>query len=78
MGDRQVRKRAVNLVVETELLEAATRLGINLSDTLERRLRMIVTADQEMRWVEDNKAAFAAYNHRVASHGLLSDDAGLL
>ncbi len=78
MGDRYVGKRAVNLVVEAELLEAATRLGINLSDTLERRLRMIVTADQEMRWVEDNKAAFAAYNHRVASHGLLSDDAGLL
>lgn len=78
MGERQIRKRAVNLFVETELLDEARRLRINLSDTLERRLRMIVKAEQEKRWQEQNREALAAYNHRVASHGLLSDEAGLL
>jgi antitoxin CcdA len=78
MGERQIRKRAVNLFVETELLDEARRLRINLSDTLERRLRTIVKAEQERRWLEENKAALAAYNQRVSSLGLLSDDAGLL
>ena len=78
MSERQVRKRAVNLFVDVELLDAARRLRINLSETLERRLRTIVKAEQEKRWLEENQAALAAYNARVASHGLLSDDAGLL
>lgn len=78
MGERQIRKRAVNLFVETELLDQARRLRINLSETLERRLRSLVRAEQEKRWLEANKAALAAYNERVSSHGLLSDHAGLL
>jgi antitoxin CcdA len=78
MGERQVRKRAVNLFVDTELLDEARRLRINLSDTLERRLRTLVKAEQEKRWLEENRGAIAAYNARVSSHGLLSDGAGLL
>ena len=78
MNERQVKKRAVNLFVETELLEDAKRLRINLSDTLERRLRMIVKAAREKDWLSKNLAAIEAYNRRVAEHGLLSDDANLL
>lgn len=78
MRERQVRKRAVNLFVEIELLDEARRLSINLSDTLERRLRTLVKAEQEKRWLEENREALAAYNARVSAHGLLSDEAGLL
>ena len=78
MSEHRTEKRAVNLFVESELLDAARRLDIDLSETLERRLRMMVKAGQEKRWLEDNKAAFTAYNARVSSHGLLSDEAGLL
>lgn len=78
INERQVRKRAVNLFVDTELLEDAKRLRINLSDTLERRLRMIVKAEREKDWLTRNQAAIEAYNRRVAEHGLLSDDANLL
>ena len=69
MGERQVRKRAVNLFVETELLDEARRLRINLSETLERRLRSIVRSEQEKRWLEANQAAIAAYNARVSRDG---------
>jgi antitoxin CcdA len=72
------KKRAVNVFVDTELIDEARRMRINLSETLERRLRMIVRADQEKRWLEENRAAIEAYNARVAQHGLLSDEAGLL
>jgi antitoxin CcdA len=78
MRERQVKKRAVNLFVDAELLDEARRLRINVSDTLERRLRSIVRAELEKDWIEHNRAAIEAYNRRVADHGLLSDDAALL
>lgn len=78
MNQRQVKKRAVNLFVDAELLDEARRLRINVSETLERRLRTIVRTEQEKRWLEQNRAAIDAYNRRVATHGLLADDAALL
>jgi antitoxin CcdA len=78
LGERpQVKKRAVNLFVDNDLLELARRLQINLSETLERRLRTMVRAEQEKRWLEQNQEAIAAYNRRVLQDGLLSDEAGL-
>lgn len=78
LRERTPKKRAVNLFVDAELLDGARRLQVNLSETLERRLRAIVKAELEKRWLEDNRAAIEAYNRRVAQHGLLSDSAGLL
>ena len=78
MSDRPIKKRAVNLFVDAELLDEARRMRINVSETLERRLRALVRAEQEKRWLQDNRGAIEAYNQRVASHGLLADDATLL
>jgi antitoxin CcdA len=78
MRTRQSKKRAVNLFVDVELLDEARRMDINLSETLEQRLRGLIRAEQERRWLEENQEAIAQYNRRVAEHGLLSDDAGLL
>jgi antitoxin CcdA len=78
MRTRQSKKRAVNLFVEVELLDEARRMNINLSESLEQRLRSLVRAEQERRWLEENQEAIEQYNRRVAEHGLLSDDAALL
>jgi antitoxin CcdA len=78
MRTRQSRKRAVNLFVDVELIDEARRMNINLSESLEQRLRGLIRAEQERRWLEENREAIAQYNRRVAEHGLLSDDAGLL
>jgi antitoxin CcdA len=78
LSDRPTKKRAVNLFVDVELLEEARRLRINISETLESRLRTIVRAEQERRWLDQNKTAIEAYNLRVARDGLLADEAGLL
>jgi antitoxin CcdA len=78
MSERLVKKRAVNLFVDADLLDEARRLRINLSETLERRLRTIVRAEREKRWLDDNRAAIEAYNQRVSRDGLLSDEPGLL
>jgi post-segregation antitoxin (ccd killing protein) len=37
----------------------------------------LAKAEQERRWLAENRAAINAYNLRVAKHGLLSDHSGL-
>jgi antitoxin CcdA len=74
---RPTKKRAVNLFVDSELLDEARRMRINVSDTLEQRLRTIVRDELEKRWLEANRSAIEAYNRDVAEHGLLSDEAGI-
>ena len=78
LSDRPTKKRAVNLFVDVELLDEARRMRINISETLEARLRTIVRAEQERRWLDQNKTAIEAYNLRVARDGLLADEAGIL
>ena len=70
LKDPPAKKRAVNLFVDVELLEEARRLRINISDTLERRLRTIVKAEQERRWLEENRAAIASINAFIDQQGL--------
>ncbi len=72
MRERQVKKRAVNLFVDTDLLDEARRLRINISETLEHRLRNIVRAEQGKRWLEENREAIASINSFIDRHGLLA------
>ena len=53
-------------------LDEARRLRINISETLERRLRSIVRAEQEKRWLEENREAIASINSFIDRHGLLA------
>ena len=64
------RKKALNLSVDAELLEAARREGINLSATLEHAL----AAETARRWLESNRDAIEAYNADVRAKGVWSDE----
>jgi antitoxin CcdA len=72
MSERQTKRRAVNLFVDSDLVDEARRLQINLSETLERRLRTIVTAERQRRWLEENREAIASINSFIDQHGLLA------
>jgi antitoxin CcdA len=72
MSQRSSKKRAVNLFVDTELLDEARRLRINISETLERRLRMQVRAELEKQWLAENRDAIASINAFIERHGLLA------
>jgi antitoxin CcdA len=72
MSERPARKRAVNLFIDADLLDEAKRLEINISDTLDRRLRAIVKAEQEKRWLAENSAAIESINNFIEQHGLLA------
>jgi len=67
-------KRATNVSVRRDLLEAAREAGINLSATLERALTDELADANRKKWREQNRAAIAAYNEHVEKHGVFSDD----
>jgi antitoxin CcdA len=73
LNERVPKKRAVNLFVDSVLLDEARRLRINLSETLEQRLRMLVRGEQEKRWLEENRAAIDSINAFIDRHGLLAN-----
>jgi antitoxin CcdA len=72
LDQRPPRKRAVNLFVDADLLDEAKRMRINLSELLEQRLRTIVRAEWEKRWVEENREAIESINQFIDRHGLLA------
>jgi antitoxin CcdA len=63
-------KKATNLSLNIKVLEAAREMGMNLSQTVDSLLADEVKRRYWEKWNEDNKEAMAAYNDRVAKHGL--------
>jgi len=70
---RSVAKRATNVSIRGDLLEAAREAGVNLSATLERALAEELASLKRARWREENREAIAAYNEYVDGHGAFSD-----
>jgi antitoxin CcdA len=73
LSERTPKKRAVNVFVDAELVDEARRMRVNLSETLERRLRTLVRAERERRWLEENREAIASINDFIDRHGLLAN-----
>ena len=67
-------KRATNVSVRGDLLDAARRAGLNLSATLESALERALAEDKRKRWREENREAIESYNEHVGKHGTYSDD----
>lgn len=67
------RKKAANLSVDTDLLERAKRLKLNLSQVLEIGLSEVIRQRQCEEWLKKNRAAIEAYNDYVDKHGVFSD-----
>ena len=67
-------KRATNLSLSTDVLEAAKALEINISQVCDNYLRALVRREQERRWREDHAGFIAAYNATVEAEGLPLDE----
>ena len=72
--DTNAQKRATNLSINSDLLNKAKQLNINLSATLEQALVDKVRAQQEKLWRKQNQNAISAYNNSVDAQGVFSDD----
>ncbi|GAB6044287.1 type II toxin-antitoxin system CcdA family antitoxin [Endothiovibrio diazotrophicus] len=71
--DHAAPKKAANLSVNSDLLNQAKALQINLSQTLEQALAERVRDEKARRWLDENREAMAAYNRRVEEDGVFSD-----
>jgi antitoxin CcdA len=70
---RSVAKRATNVSIRVDLLDAARDAGVNLSATLERALAEELASLKRACWREENREAIAAYNEFIDEHGTFSD-----
>jgi antitoxin CcdA len=67
-------KKAVNVSIQTELLDAARAEDINLSATLEAALADQLRIRRRDRWRAENEAAIEAYNRDVDENGSFGDN----
>ena len=66
-------KKAANLSINSELLNQAKALQINLSATLEQALTERIRDKQRQQWLQDNQQAITQYNQRIEAEGCFSD-----
>ncbi len=67
-------KKPANLSVNSDLLEQAKELKINISSTLEQALAETVREKKKESWLKENREAIEAYNKTVHEYGLFSDE----
>lgn len=68
-------KKAVNISIQSKLLEAARAEDINLSATLEAALVDQLRIRRRNRWQAENEAAIKAYNRDVDTNSSFGDHA---
>ena len=67
-------KRAINLSLSNDVLEAAKLLAINISQVCDSHLREVVRSEQERKWREDHADFISAYNATIEAEGLPLDE----
>ena len=72
--DQNAPKKATNLSVNSDLMEKARGMNINLSATLEQALKEQLAQKASEQWKAENKVAMERYNEFVEEHGNFSDE----
>ncbi|MGQ9366147.1 type II toxin-antitoxin system CcdA family antitoxin [Azospirillum sp. ST 5-10] len=68
--DASAPKRATNVSLNSDLLEQAKALGINVSRACERGLADQIAELRDKRWLEENREALESSNTYVEAYGL--------
>lgn len=66
-------KKSANLSINSDLIQQAKALKINLSKLLEEKLAQTIAAQKESLWIQENKEAIEDYNERISKNGTFSD-----
>jgi antitoxin CcdA len=66
-------KKSTNLSINSELLQQAKELHVNLSQTLELRLAEIIRVQKRRKWQVENQEAIEDYNRRIEARDVFSD-----
>jgi antitoxin CcdA len=73
MSSARRRKKAVNVSISADLLQAARGSELNLSATLEAAVEHELRQLRKREWLEQNENAIQAYNSDVEELGAFSD-----
>lgn len=73
MGRPIYLKKATNVSIRSDLLEAAKEMKLNLSQEFEQHLEEVVRRNRAEQWLKDNREAIQAYNRHIERDGLWSD-----
>jgi antitoxin CcdA len=65
-----VKRKAVNLSLDKDVVAEAKELGINLSQVCERGLISEIATARGDKWLRDNIGALEAWNVWIAENGL--------
>lgn len=68
------KKKATNLSINSDLLQKAKELHINISNSLEKTLIELIKEQEMKNWMAQNKSSINSYNKRVAKSGTFSDE----
>ena len=71
--DKSASKKAANLSINSDLLQKAKNLHINLSQALEQRLIEMLLEEKRREWKAENQEAIEDYNRRIEAEGVFSD-----
>ena len=69
----QAPKKPTNVSINSDLLQKAKDLKINLSATLELALAEQLRNQQRVEWLRENANAIQTYNQFVETNGTFSD-----
>ena len=72
--DHEAPKKAINLSLNSDLLNRSRELRINLSATLEQALKEILARNRAEKWREENKNAIQSYNDFVDKFGCFAEE----
>ncbi|MDD4960473.1 type II toxin-antitoxin system CcdA family antitoxin [Rhodoferax sp.] len=70
---RQPLKKAINLSLSVDVLDAAKALELNISQMCDTYLRERVAQEQRHRWRSEHADFIAAYNATIETEGLPLD-----
>ena len=71
--NKDAKKRATNISINSDLLEKAKKYKINISANVEKTLEELIKQEEIKNWEKENKEAIENYNNRIAKNGLFSD-----
>ena len=72
--DLNAPKKSTNLSINSDLLDKARALKVNLSATLELALKEKLAAIKSENWAKENERAIKVYNDFVDQHGYFGEE----
>ncbi|OCL82581.1 Post-segregation antitoxin CcdA [Arcobacter porcinus] len=71
--NKNAKKKATNISINSDLLEKAKQYKINISANVEKTLEALIYEYEKANWEEQNRVAIDDYNKRVKKEALFSD-----